>query len=425
MKAPNLTNDEYSMIFSNHFGIGFTPKGGGTVPANDYPNILTCACQVAFAFIFAMLGCIMPFPVSVLCWLAVALMLISRVVTLSVFFAAVFCGRYTKDFYRSSIMYWGWWPMNLAFWSFAATVLGALMGSWLWSECLAPYYELRGLQKYKDINPEHVPGERIQDAGLVDFTNFVEMDRAKGGCFMNRGNTYCIAPIVNGGQVKYGLSGVPESGSYDYFAVGINCCSCPNRDFQCGEWQNPMASSGIRSLDYKSRPYYSLALDDWQASYGKTSKHPMFFDWVQGAEWKWKGMWNRALQAGWMAAAAALSIGLCVGFLLDKLLQFLWQNDYLASRVSFAPAPGCEVITELLLPKMYYRYLQEQTEIAAMPVATEIRAQQGASSDEENAKQFGQGYGATNAMNGMLGSVMAPPGAASTMPQGMGSYSMY
>lgn len=421
MKAPTLTNDEYSLIFSNHFGIGFMPKGAGSAPSNDYAMILTCAVQVAFAFIFAMLAGILPQPWAVSCWVAVGLMVLSRFVTLLVFLAAIIRGQYTKSFYLSSFFYWGWWPMNTAFWVLAATVLGGLMGEWLWSTCLSPYYELKGLQKYKDINPEHIPGERIQDAGLVDFTNFVEMDRSKGGCFMNKGNTYCIAPIVNGGQINYGLSGVPATGSYDYFAVGINCCSCPNRDFQCGEWQNPMASSGIRSLDYKARPFYTLALDDWQASYGKTAKHPMFFDWVQSAEWKWKGMWNRALQAGWMAAAAAVSFGLCLGFLLDKLLQILGQKEIIAPRVSFAPAPGLEVITELLLPKMFYRYMQEQTEIAKMPVGAEYGEQLDSNTAGDAAK-FAKAYGATNNLTGsnFMSQAMAPPGMSSG-----NNYSMY
>jgi len=404
------------MIFSNHFGIGFMPKGGST-PSNDYGMIFTCACQVSFAFIFAMLGCITPFPVSLLCWLATACMVLSRIVTLSVFLMAVLRGRYYKSFYQSSVMYWGWWPTWLLVSVVAATVLGAMTGSWLWSANLSPYYELQNLQKYRDINPEHVPGERIQDAGLVDFTNFVEMDRSKGGCFMNKGNTYCVAPIVNGGVVKYGLDGVPRTGSYDYFAVGINCCSCPNRDFQCGEWQNPMASGGMRSLDYKSRPYYQLALDDWQASYGKTANHPMFFDWVQGPEWKWKGLWNTALSAGWMAAAAAVSIGLCLGFILDKLLQILWQHDIVAPRVALAPSPGCEVVTELLLPKMFYRYMQEQSEIAAMPVSAEWKAERQSDNAQEDSR-LAQDYGATNTMNNVLNSVMAPPGTTAGVGPG-------
>jgi len=111
---------------------------------------------------------------------------------------------------------------------------------------------------YKDVNPSNIPGVRVQDAGLIEFSSFVEPDRGKGGCFMSKGDTYCLAPIVEGGEVLYGLQGTPRTGSYDYFAVGINCCTCPNRDFQCGDFRNPLANGGIRSLDTKSRPFYKL-----------------------------------------------------------------------------------------------------------------------------------------------------------------------
>jgi len=408
-----LTNDEHSLIFSNHFGIHFLPKGTGSAAKNDYNLILTCAIQLSFAFFFALVACILPFPWSLVCWICVGLILFFRLITVVVFFYAVLAGRYTKRFYWSSIVFWGWWPMTLFLFSVTATILGALIGDYLWSTCWGPYYELKKLQEYKDINPGNIPGVRIQDAGLVTFTDFVEMDRSKGGCFMNKGNTYCVAPIVNGGEVKYGLSGTPRTGAYDYFAVGINCCTCPNRDFQCGDWRNPLANGGIRSLDYKSRPYYSLALDDWKSSYGKNVKNPLFFEWVQGPEWVWKGMWNRGLQIFWLSVAAAVSMGLSIGFLLDKVLQVLWQNDIVAPRACFAPAPFCEDVTQLLLPKMFYRYQQEQADIAAMPVSAEWKAQRGPGSAGDD-KRLAEDYGAMNPnalTRGALQSVLAPPGA--------------
>jgi len=410
------------MIFSNHFGIRFQPKGQGSAPTNDYAAILTCATQVASAFIFAMVACLVSQPWSLLCCIAVALILFFRLVTVAVFFYAVIAGRYateyTRRFYMSSIIFWGWWPMLLMFCTLLATIMGTLTGSYIWGTCLSPYYELKKLQMYKDIDPSNIPGQRVQDAGLVDFTKSVEMDRGKGGCYMNHGNTYCVAPIVNGGEVKYGLAGAPRTGSYDYFAVGINCCACPNRDFQCGEWRNPLASGGLRSLDYESRPFYKLALDDWTASYGKATRNPLFFEWVQAPEYKWKGMWNRALQLWWFAFAGAISMGLSIGFLADKALQVLWQHDIIGPRCCFAPAPFCEQITLLLLPKMYYRYQQEQSDIASMPVGTDDWEGERGPGSAVDDKRVAQDYGTTNRgqNNEALSSVMAPPGA----PMGSG-----
>lgn len=301
---------------------------------------------------------------------------------------------------------------------FASTFLGYVTGSLLWANYLHPYIELKHLQMYRDINPAHVPGVRLQDAGLVDFQNFVGIDRGKGGCFLNRGDTYCVAPIVWDGtsapQVHYDLQGMPQTGSFDYFAVGKNCCPCPNRDFQCGDWDNPLAYGGVRSLDVESRPYYKLALENWQASYGKTARTPIFFDWVQGPEWVWKGLWNRFFQLGWLAAAAAVSFGLSIGFLLDKILQVLWQHDIITPRATFAPAPFWEFLTMLLLPKMFFRYNQEQAEIAAMPISAEWHAERGPGSVAED-KKVAQQYGGTGTSNmmmrGAIGSMIAPPGA--------------
>lgn len=406
-----LSNDEHSMIFSNHFPVAFAPKGQGSAPTNDYNLILTCTVQIASAFLFAMFGMLLPAPWGYLCWAGVFLILFFRVATILVFLMAVVKGRYMHEFYRSSFFFWGWWPMWLFITTAAATVIGYLIGSHVETNFLGPYFELKKLQKYSDINPEHVPGERIQDAGLVDFTNFVEMDRAKGGCYMNKGNTYCIAPIVNGGEVKYGMEGMPRTGSFDYFAVGVNCCPCPNRDFQCGEWRNPIASGGIRSLDVKARPFFQLALDDWQASYQKTAKNPMFFEWVQDAEWTWKGMWNRSLHIVLLSTACTISIALSIGFLLDKFLQILWQQDIVAPRSCFAPAYGLDGVTELLLPKMFYRYQQEQQQIASMPVSVEWKPQRGPGSAGDDSK-VAQQYGATESMtNKALEAFMTPPGA--------------
>jgi len=409
-----LTNDEYSMVFSNHFGLHFRGKGKSSAPENDYALILTCAIQCSFAFIFSMLACIAPFPLTLLCGICVVLILFFRVLTTGVFFWAVIAGRYTRRFYATSVVFWGWWPCWLLLLSFTSTVLGLLIGNYFWSQLLGPYYELKGLQMYKDINPHNIPGERVQDAGLVDFTQFVEPDRNKGGCFMDKGNTYCISPIVLNGEVTNGLASAPRTGSYDYFAVGINCCSCPNRDFQCGDWRNPLADGGIRSLDHKSRPQYNLALDDWRASYGKTAKHPLFFEWVQGPEWVWKGMWNRFLQLFWLSVAAAFSIGLSIGFLLDKFQQVLWAHDVITPRAVFAPGPGAEYLTLLLLPKMFLRYNEEQGEIADMPVGDEWREQRGpgsAGDDKALAQEYGAMSGGNRMAMGAMNSVLAPPGS--------------
>merc|ERR1740130_1896233 len=136
------------MIFSNHFGIGFKSPNTGKV----------CA----------MLGCMLQFPFSLLCWLCVGCILFFRALTVVLFAWTVVRGKYLRNFYASSIMFWGYWPISLFCCCIAATVLGAVTGDYLWNTALNPYLELKKLQRYTDVNPAVVPGVRIQDAGLVD-----------------------------------------------------------------------------------------------------------------------------------------------------------------------------------------------------------------------------------------------------------------
>lgn len=366
-----LSNDDYCMIVSNHFGMGALKKKAGMSQAgSDWSNIMTVTGTMTSLFVLAMMSCILPWIGVIVCFALIGCIIVFRFFIFALYLLAVVKGNYLKPFYRSSIMFWGFWPTVTLALSLVSAFPGAIAGEWLWTANLSPYFQYKELQMYKDVNPSHVSGQRLQDAGMIDFTSLVEMDRGKGGCFMHTGHTYCVAPIVDGGEVKFTLNDMPQSGSFDYFAVGIDCCTCPNKDFRCGEWDNPYAQGAFRSLDYKSRPFYKLALDDWIASYGKPVKNPLFLEWVEGPEWKWKTFWNTALYAGWLAVTCAFAASLTIGFLLDKILQVLWGQDIVAPRVGLAPAPRCGRLTEALLPRMFYYYQDEQEQLAAMPVGT-------------------------------------------------------
>lgn len=419
-----LSHDEYSLVYTNHFPVRF--QKGGAKTQTDYSLMLGFGCLAFFCCLFALGACLLPWLFAVLCFAILFCIIFHRLLTLVVFAAAVILGQYTKKFYRSSVIWFGWWPFWLCVVSVLAAAVGYLTGKYLWSDFLGPYYEYKRLQMYRGINPNVIPGERIQDSGLVDFTSNAQIDRSKGGCFMDRGDTYCIAPIVDGGVVQYDLQGIPRTGSYDYFAVGINCCSCPNHDFQCGEWKNPFARGGMRSLDYKARPFYKLALGDWEAAYQKASKQPLFFDWVEQPEYVWKKMWNQTLYVSIYALAFALAIGITIGLVVDKMLQLLWYNEIVVPRACIAPAPGMTLITAALLPRMYADYQDEQMSIACMPVSAEWKPLEDPNGKDEQRKRFG--YAATQEARNELEadvvqSIMAPPGADSTGFDAMSAYS--
>merc|ERR1719291_375900 len=89
--------------------------------------------------------------------------------------------------------------------------------------------------------------------------------------------TYCVAPIVSVSPVSN--SSLPETQSYDFWAVGKDCCSLSSSDFRCGAWGKTNTRSGIRIVSDKDAPYYRLAVQQAETLYGVMASHPLFFEW--------------------------------------------------------------------------------------------------------------------------------------------------
>jgi len=231
---------------------------------------------------------------------------------------------------RSVTVHTVWWPWWRFFMGVLAAVLGALLGRYIWHDMFNPYFELADLQVYSNVDPAVVAGDRLQDAGLVDFSPGVGVDRARGGCFKD-GVTYCVAPILKGGAVLPGLADATQSGSYDFFVVGIDCCSCPNQDYRCGQFNNPLADGGLRSIDYKSRPFYRLATEDWAAAYNKPVKHAIFFEWVQNPRGTHYMMLSRGVNMILLAIVGAATFFFMLAAVLSCLLHALVKADVIAS----------------------------------------------------------------------------------------------
>lgn len=165
--------------------------------------------------------------------------------------------------------------VNLAICSLGALALGTLLGDrdyWLYGTNIYSYGDL---VSYVDIDPAKDSGQAYMDSGHAYFKENSYVLRQKFSKFRN-GDTYCVAPIVRG-------STLPESGTYDWWAVGTNCCDGGNaaKDFTCGQVNSNLARSGMRLLSDSQRPFYLLAVQEWSASFGLPVKHPLFFTWVK------------------------------------------------------------------------------------------------------------------------------------------------
>jgi len=358
-----LRNDEHEMLRNNTFEINILTKKHGQWPT-DWKRVFSCAGQVIALFVLALLMHVLPWYIAWVCLLSVLCILTLRIAMVLLLVVAARKAEWFKhmSFYRASLLYWMWWPTWSCLLCCVAATLGGLAGHRMWYNNLNPYFELARLQTYNDVLPGQTMGERVQDGGLISFGEYVDVDRDHGGCFVHSGHTYCVSPIVLEGRLPMGLSS-PS----DFFAVGIDCCQCPNKDFRCGDWQNPLAQGGIRSLDWRSRPFYRLAVDAWAAEFQKAADHPIFVDWVQDPVSQWKMMWNTFLYFTIIAVTYAISGGFLAGVLLEKVLTLLAIREIAYPRESMAAPPGTEQAWKVLFPEMYRRWQEAQALLVGLP----------------------------------------------------------
>lgn len=154
---------------------------------------------------------------------------------------------------------------------FLAVIMAAVFGQMNFWYNLQPFYDIENLNTYPSVNPSSETGQRLMDAGRVYFSDNTKLDTSKSMGFKNL-DLYCVAPIVNGDAALE---------SYDFWAVGLNCCSGVSSDFRCGEFNNPHARSGLRLMRDDQRPFFRLAVQQAAAAYQLKSTHPLFFYWLQ------------------------------------------------------------------------------------------------------------------------------------------------
>jgi len=163
------------------------------------------------------------------------------------------------------------WFMFAAIALAIALCLAVVFGDMNYWYNMQPFYDIENLNTYPSVDPSRDKGQQLMDAGRVYFKDGSKLDLAKSMAFKNL-DLYCVAPIVSGND---------KLTSYDFWAVGVNCCSGTQTDFRCGEYNNPHAKSGLRLMKDDQRPFYRLAVQQAESAYQIKAEHPLFFVWMQ------------------------------------------------------------------------------------------------------------------------------------------------
>jgi len=175
------------------------------------------------------------------------------------------------------------WHVTL-FWSMLlAWLSGMVIGAAIYFGGMQTYYSITSLNHYAEISPDKYHGHQLLDAGIIHFADSAILDR-QHSAFYKRGTTYCVAPIAMApSREGNGTVPAPRLASYDFWAVGTNCCGePPNDDFECGDYSNPWARAGLRVLSGDAEnALYMSAVKQAEMTYGIKATSPLFFYWMQ------------------------------------------------------------------------------------------------------------------------------------------------
>jgi len=188
------------------------------------------------------------------------------VVPLAVLWSASWCFR--------PLAVWSFRPLDLIF----AVMLGQLWGGYIHNSFIMPHEDITNLNTYPNVQPDLYQGQQLMDAGVIEFVEGSHLDLSKSLGFKNE-DTYCIAPIVGPTQ-----NASSRMATYDFWAVGKNCCSGHSPDYHCGEHNNPRAHKGLRLMRDDERSFFRLAVEEAKATYNIEATHPIFMYWMENPQ---------------------------------------------------------------------------------------------------------------------------------------------
>jgi len=223
---------------------------------------------ILFTVLFGMLSFTMHYNYSALCWFTV---IVAVVVVLLTGFFAYKAWRKRRDGEASREPSWF---IFLFFSLLVVWILAVLLGSINYMSNMRPYYDYTVLNTYPAIDPARTEGRAVMDAGRVMFVPGARLDVSKAAAFKD-GTVYCVAPVSSGTSEP--LARV------DFWAVGLNCCSGAQGDFECGAWSSPTAAGGLRwTGNDAARAYFRLAVEQAAAAHHlQVGAHPIYIEWMQ------------------------------------------------------------------------------------------------------------------------------------------------
>merc|ERR1719253_277176 len=171
-----------------------------------------------------------------------------------------------------------------------AVASGALLGDINFWTNMQSFYDLQTLNVYTKVDPAKAHGQQMMDAGMARFVEGSGLDMGKAVRFQDL-DSYCAVPIVNGTA----LASSDPLKSYDFWAVGLNCCprnTSKQVEFKCGQYKSTTAREGLRLMDENQRDYFRLAVQQAEAEFRITAKHPIFFYWTEDASGDMQSYWD-------------------------------------------------------------------------------------------------------------------------------------
>mmetsp|Transcript_22181 Transcript_22181/g.55924 ORF Transcript_22181/g.55924 Transcript_22181/m.55924 type:complete len:337 (-) Transcript_22181:91-1101(-) len=144
------------------------------------------------------------------------------VAVIGLFFAALYGFPTGNVVIRQTL--WRWMPL-------ASCGFSVLLAVWL-GETNYHWYQ----QHYFDIEYGHLhngvlptnSGFVYKDAAVVRFSADSRLDNTRVVAMQKDGHRYCVAPVISS------TGTVTEGKSYNFWAVGLDCCNEQTREFSCG-----------------------------------------------------------------------------------------------------------------------------------------------------------------------------------------------